>query len=96
MAATPTRGMAVHESLYLGLFLSAAMAATVLPGASEILMLGLLAQGLDSWLLWGVATAGNVVGSSSGSYATKADAENAVEAVKKGVGDAVKKEVEKE
>ena len=62
-AATPTRGMAVHESLTLGLFLSAAMAATVLPGASEILMLGLLAQGLDSWLLWGVATTGNVIGS---------------------------------
>ena len=62
-AATPTRGMAVHESLYLGLFLSAAMAATVLPGASEILMLALLAQGLDTWLLWGVATAGNVIGS---------------------------------
>ena len=51
-AATPTRGMAVHDSLYLGLFLSAVMAATVLPGASEILMLGLLVQGLDLWLLW--------------------------------------------
>ena len=53
----------MHDSLYFGLFLSAAMAATVLPGASEILMLGLLAQGLDSWLLWGVATTGNVIGS---------------------------------
>lgn len=55
--------MAVQESLYLGLFLSAVMAATVLPGASEIVMLGLLVQGLDAWLLWLVATVGNVTGS---------------------------------
>jgi membrane protein YqaA with SNARE-associated domain len=53
----------VHESQYLGLFLSAVMAATVLPGASEIVMLALLVQGLDSWLLWLVATVGNVIGS---------------------------------
>ena len=39
------------------------LAATVLPGASEILMLGLLVQGLDVWALWLVATAGNVAGS---------------------------------
>ncbi len=51
------------ESLYLGLFASALLAATVLPGASEILMLGLLVQGLDSGLLWLFATLGNVVGS---------------------------------
>ena len=37
------------DALYLGLFVSALLAATVLPGASEILMLGLLAQGLDIW-----------------------------------------------
>ena len=36
------------------------LAATVLPGASEILMLGLLVQGLDVWALWLVATAGAV------------------------------------
>jgi membrane protein YqaA with SNARE-associated domain len=53
----------VIESLYLGLFASAVLAATVLPGASEILMLGLLVQGLDIWLLWLVATIGNVTGS---------------------------------
>ena len=52
----------MNESLYLGLFVSAVMAATVLPGASEILMLGLLAQGLDFWMLWLVATVGNVSG----------------------------------
>ena len=35
----------------------------MLPGTSEILMLGLLAQGLEPWPLWLVATAGNVTGS---------------------------------
>lgn len=49
-------------SLYLGLFLSAFLAATVLPGASEILMVGLLVKGLDPWLLWLAATLGNVGG----------------------------------
>jgi membrane protein YqaA with SNARE-associated domain len=53
----------IPEPLYLGLFLSAVLAATVLPGASEILMLGLLVQGLDAWTLWLVATVGNVAGS---------------------------------
>lgn len=48
---------------YFGLFASAVMAATVLPGFSEILMLGLLVDGLDAWTLWATATAGNVVGS---------------------------------
>lgn len=51
------------DALYFGLFVSALLAATVLPGASEILMLGLLVQGLDAWALWLVATAGNVAGS---------------------------------
>lgn len=51
------------DILYVGLFVSALLAATMLPGASEILMLGLLAQGLDAWALWLAATAGNVVGS---------------------------------
>jgi membrane protein YqaA with SNARE-associated domain len=51
------------ENLYYGLFASAVLAATVLPGASEILMLGLVVQGLDAWTLWLVATLGNVAGS---------------------------------
>lgn len=51
------------DSLYLGLFVSAMLAATVLPGASEIIMVGLLVQGLDAWTLWTVATLGNVTGS---------------------------------
>jgi membrane protein YqaA with SNARE-associated domain len=54
---------AIVELHYLGLFASAVLAATVLPGASEIVMLGLLVQGLDSWILWLVATVGNVAGS---------------------------------
>ena len=48
---------------YLGLFLSAVTSATLLPGTSEILMLGLLAKGLELWPLWLVATVGNVAGS---------------------------------
>jgi membrane protein YqaA with SNARE-associated domain len=51
------------ESLYLGLFAAALLAATVLPGVSELMMLGLLVQGLDAWTLWLVATAGNLAGS---------------------------------
>jgi membrane protein YqaA with SNARE-associated domain len=51
------------ETLYLGLFVAALLAATMLPGVSEIMMLGLLVQGLDAWALWLVATAGNVAGS---------------------------------
>ena len=51
------------DALYVSLFVSALLAATVLPGASEILMLGLLAKGLDIWTLWLVATTGNVAGS---------------------------------
>jgi membrane protein YqaA with SNARE-associated domain len=51
------------ESLYLGLFAAALLAATVLPGVSELVMLGLLVQGLDAWTLWLVATAGNLAGS---------------------------------
>ena len=54
---------ALPETLYASLFFSAVLAATVLPGASEILMLGLLVQGLDAWTLWLVATTGNVAGS---------------------------------
>jgi membrane protein YqaA with SNARE-associated domain len=50
-------------SIYLALFASAVTSATVLPGTSEILMLGLLAQGFELWPLWLVATVGNVAGS---------------------------------
>ena len=47
---------------YLGLFLTAFAAATLLPAYSEILFAGLLAAGHDAWLLWAFATAGNTLG----------------------------------
>ena len=50
-------------TLYGGLFASALLSATVLPGASEAVVLALLVQGLDPWALVLVATAGNVLGS---------------------------------
>jgi membrane protein YqaA with SNARE-associated domain len=49
---------------YLGLFLSAFGAATLLPLQSEAVLVALLAQGAYApWLLLLVATAGNVLGS---------------------------------
>lgn len=48
---------------YLGLFLSAFLAATILPFSSEAVLAGLsLSGGMDTALLWGVATAGNTLG----------------------------------
>lgn len=49
--------------VYLSLFLSAFLSATLLPGSSEILLAGLLTQGYDSYLLWIWATVGNTLGS---------------------------------
>jgi membrane protein YqaA with SNARE-associated domain len=51
------------QEVRLGELISGMLAVTVLPGASEILMLGFLVQGLDTWMLWLIATAGNVTGS---------------------------------
>ena len=49
---------------YIGLFFSAALAATLLPGSSEAVLVGLLlAQKGDPWILLAVATIGNVLGS---------------------------------
>lgn len=47
---------------YLGLFLVAFLAATLLPAYSEVLFVGLLAAGYDPWALWAWATAGNTLG----------------------------------
>ncbi|HIE39884.1 MAG TPA: DedA family protein [Thiomicrorhabdus sp.] len=47
----------------LGLFLSAFLAATILPLSSEIVLSFLLRSGLDPILLIALATAGNVLGS---------------------------------
>lgn len=48
---------------YLGLFLSAFLSATLLPGSSEILLLTLMQQDLNQGLLWLWATLGNTLGS---------------------------------
>lgn len=47
---------------YLGIFLVAFLAATLLPAYSEILFAGLLAAGYDPLVLWAWATAGNTLG----------------------------------
>ncbi|MEH7827339.1 YqaA family protein [Gemmobacter denitrificans] len=47
-----------------GLFLAALLAATVIPAQSELVFAGLqLAGGHPLWLIWLVATCGNVLGS---------------------------------
>ena len=48
---------------YLGLFVSAFLAATVVPFYSEILFTGLLAAGYDPLTLWLWASTGNTLGS---------------------------------
>ncbi|PPE72454.1 hypothetical protein C3942_18085 [Solimonas fluminis] len=52
-------GLAAHA----GLFLSAFLAATILPAQSEAVLVGLLLAGYAPWTLLLVATAGNVLGS---------------------------------
>jgi membrane protein YqaA with SNARE-associated domain len=52
------------ELEYLGLFVSAFLSATLLPGSSEILLLSLMQQDLSQPQLWMWATAGNTLGSS--------------------------------
>lgn len=50
-------------SAYLGLFFSALLAATLFPAQSEAVLLALLHAGQQApWLLWLVATLGNVLG----------------------------------
>ena len=48
---------------YLGLFLSAFLAATILPFSSEVVLSALLLSGLSPVVLVSVATVGNVLGS---------------------------------
>jgi len=48
---------------YWGMFVSAFLAGSVFPLSSEIVMLGLIAAGLDPWLLVAYGTVGNVLGS---------------------------------
>lgn len=49
--------------VYTGLFVSAFLSATILPGTSEVLLAGLQTQGYDTLSLWLWATTGNVLGS---------------------------------
>lgn len=48
---------------YLGLFTSAFLAATLLPVSSEVVLTALLLQDLSPFVLVGIATTGNVLGS---------------------------------
>ena len=48
---------------YLSLFLTAFVAATLFPSASEVLLSGLVTQDYNVWLLFIAATVGNVLGS---------------------------------
>jgi membrane protein YqaA with SNARE-associated domain len=51
-------------AIYAGLFFSAFLAATLIPGSSEVLLVGLLSTGRgEPWVLLAVATVGNVMGS---------------------------------
>lgn len=50
-------------AIYLGLFLSAFLAATILPMQSEAVLIGLLISGKPAVLLLFVAISGNVLGS---------------------------------
>jgi membrane protein YqaA with SNARE-associated domain len=50
------------DALLLGLFASAFLSATILPGTSELAITGLALDGLDLRVLWLVATLGNVAG----------------------------------
>jgi membrane protein YqaA with SNARE-associated domain len=47
----------------MGLFFSALIAATLFPMGSEVVLIALLKQGHNIWLLWLIATCGNVLGS---------------------------------
>lgn len=48
--------------VYLGLFLTAFLSATLLPGASELTLVALMQGQYDLWLLWVFATTGNTLG----------------------------------
>ena len=48
---------------FIGLFLSALIAATLLPMGSELVLIALVEQGHNAFILWLVATSGNSLGS---------------------------------
>jgi membrane protein YqaA with SNARE-associated domain len=55
-------GETLDLATYASLFVTALLAATILPFYSEVLFLGLLAAGYDPALTWLSATAGNTLG----------------------------------
>jgi membrane protein YqaA with SNARE-associated domain len=55
--------MTADMALYGALFVSAFVSATIFPGQSEVLLVGLLATGHPPWVLLAVASIGNVLGS---------------------------------
>ena len=58
--------MSIEDYSLSGLFLSAFLSSTLLPGGSELVLAALLAQQAhDPWTLFGVATAGNTLGGMS-------------------------------
>lgn len=50
---------------YIGVFIAAFLAATILPFSSEVVMSGVLLAGADQWLVILSATLGNVLGGMS-------------------------------
>ena len=52
---------------YIGLFIGAFLAATILPMSSDVLLVGLLAVGADPYISVAVATAGSAVSPPTGS-----------------------------
>lgn len=48
---------------YFGMFIASLLAGSVLPFSSEAVLVGLMAAGLDPWLLMAYGTVGNVLGS---------------------------------
>lgn len=54
---------AAHTMAYFSLFISAFLAATLLPLSSEALLATLIVKGYTPWLLWLVASVGNTLGS---------------------------------
>jgi membrane protein YqaA with SNARE-associated domain len=59
----PREKQLLMSSAYVGLFLAAFGAATLLPVQSEAVMVGLLLRDHPSWALVTVASVGNVLGS---------------------------------
>ena len=58
----------LSENGYLGLFITAFLSATILPLSSELVLTGLLLNGLSPVKLLMIATVGNVLGSLTNYY----------------------------